>query len=118
MALSHTAWGYDTVEVSHAQDGVATIVELRGNRIGTLFAFGVIDTAERLEQGDLLCRQSRNRHNHPCGRPQEVLPPPGQQPQEGGRGPMAAGLLQRGRLPAAGGTRHRRRLGRAGLPRP
>jgi hypothetical protein len=62
VALSHTAWGHDTVQVSHAPDGIATIVEFQGNRISTLFTFGVIDTAERLEQGDLLCRQSRNRH--------------------------------------------------------
>ncbi|MFE0176867.1 hypothetical protein ACFWZ2_31640 [Streptomyces sp. NPDC059002] len=53
--LPHRGWRRGSVPVSHAPDGEATVVELQGNILSSYFVHGLVDTPDRLRQGDLLC---------------------------------------------------------------
>jgi hypothetical protein len=54
IALRHGGRGNGTVRVSHAPGDAATVMELTGGPLSSLYVYGVIDTPDRLEQGRIL----------------------------------------------------------------
>ncbi|MCA6091038.1 hypothetical protein LE181_02485 [Streptomyces sp. SCA3-4] len=59
--LPHQGWRRASVPVSHAPDGTATILELQGNVLSSYFVYGLVDTLDRLQQGDMLCTLNNSR---------------------------------------------------------
>lgn len=54
MHLPHSGWGNGTVPVSHGASSTATIVEVTGWPLAAFYVYGLIDTPDQLEQGDML----------------------------------------------------------------
>ncbi|WP_405795631.1 hypothetical protein [Streptomyces sp. NBC_01506] len=54
IRLPHSGWGKGTVPVSHAPDHGVTVVEIKGGVLSPCYVYGLIDTPDRLEQGDML----------------------------------------------------------------
>lgn len=54
IRLPHSGRGKGTVPVSHAPDGAATIVEIKGGLLSSFHVYGLIDTPGRLERGRML----------------------------------------------------------------
>ncbi|MEU1147205.1 hypothetical protein ACFYO9_04920 [Streptomyces sp. NPDC005863] len=63
IRLPHWGLGNGKIPVSHAPSGLATVVEMKSGVLSSLYVYGVIDTPEQLEKGDmLLTHNTGSRH--------------------------------------------------------
>ncbi|ALG12363.1 hypothetical protein [Kibdelosporangium phytohabitans] len=68
--LPYRGWGNGVVPVNRPSSEVSAVLEIQGNWMSGYSVHGLIDTPDRLEQGDMLCSQ-----NFSSRRVRAVVPP-------------------------------------------
>ncbi|MET8787347.1 hypothetical protein [Streptomyces sp. NPDC004589] len=69
IRLPHSGRGNGTVPVSHAPNSAATVVEIKSGILSAFYVHGLIDTPDKLEQGQILVT-----HNYGGHRARAVVP--------------------------------------------